>query len=173
MCENRLSIHEGCWTEGGQMLVLHEWNPSTAFNIRVRFSTNMILKNRVSRILCWILCYLNDAPHSIPWGTALCGAHPPLVKSCTIIWCIIQREHNVENRCDLLAFMCFQRLLNLYAIHTQNFYHAFYKDILHFLNLDTALQNKINNWKKFADFHLVPQGTVYIIKWGFCKPSIC
>ena len=40
-----------------------------------------------------------------------------------------------------------------YAIYIHKsfwtFYWAFYKDILHLLNLDTPQKNKINNWKKW------------------------
>ena len=84
----------------------------------------------------------------VPWGTMLCSAivHQPEVKSHRIIWCIIQREHIVENPCDLLGFEYFQRSTQF--IHSKSFrtlYCAFYKDILHFLNPDTALKNKINN----------------------------
>ena len=50
------------------------------------------------------------------------------------------------------------------SIHSKSFnlyiYCEFYKDILHFLNQDTALKNKIIN--KMADFNLVPRGTVYV-----------
>ena len=85
----------------------------------------------------------------VPWVTALCSAilHPPEVKS--LIWWIVQREHIVENLCDLLGFKYFQRLLSMQFMHSKScwiFYCAFYKEILHFLNLDTALKNKINNW---------------------------
>ena len=35
--------------------------------------------------------------HVVPRGTALCGATLcPEVKSCRIMWCVIQREHVVE-----------------------------------------------------------------------------
>ena len=41
----------------------------------------------------------------VPWGTTLCNAIlRPEVKSCRIIWCIIQREYIVENPCDLIGF---------------------------------------------------------------------
>ena len=42
----------------------------------------------------------------VPWGTALCSAilHSPEAKSHRIIWCVVQREHIVENPCDLLGF---------------------------------------------------------------------
>ena len=35
----------------------------------------------------------------VPWGTALSSAilHSPEVKSCRIIWCVVQREHIVKN----------------------------------------------------------------------------
>ena len=38
--------------------------------------------------------------------TVLCGAtlHLPEVNPCRIIWCGIQREHIVENRCDFNAW---------------------------------------------------------------------
>ena len=60
---------------------------------------------------------------------ALCGTtlRPPEVKSCGIIWCIIQREHNVENRCDLLGFNTNSASkTSKYAILTQ-------KELLHVL----------------------------------------
>ena len=105
--------------------------------------------------------------HAIPWGTVvprgttLCGAtlRPPEVKLCRIIWCIIQREHVVENRCDLPSFKCFQRLLSMQFIQNKSFwtcYCAFYKDILHFLNQNTAPLNKINNWTKWQIFTWYP-----------------
>ena len=89
--------------------------------------------------------------HTVLRGTALCGAflRPPEIKSCGIIWCVIQREHIVKNRCDLLGFNCFQGLLSMQFIHSihelLNIYCAFHQDILHFLNWDTALKNKIDN----------------------------
>ena len=59
----------------------------------------------------------------VPRGTALCGAtlHPPEVKSCRIILCVVQRKHLVENRCDLLGFKCFQRLLSMQFIQNKCF----------------------------------------------------
>ena len=60
---------------------------------------------------------------AVPQGTALCGAtlRPPKVKSCRIIWCVVQRELIVENHCDLLGFKCFQRLLSLQSIQNKSF----------------------------------------------------
>ena len=86
--------------------------------------------------------------HTVPRGTALCSTtlRPPGVKSCRIILCVVQREHNVENRCDLLGLKCFQRLLSMQFIQNKSFqtlYCAFCKDILHFLNPNTAPENKI------------------------------
>ena len=94
---------------------------------------------------------------AIPLGTALCGATLRLVEvtSCRIIWCVVQREHIVENRCDLLGFKCFQRLLSMQFIQNKSFwkfYCAFYKDILHFLNPNKTQENKINNWTKWQIF---------------------
>ena len=59
----------------------------------------------------------------VNWYTALCGAtlHPPEVKSCIIILCLVHREHIVENCCDLLGFKCFQRLLSMQFIHCKSF----------------------------------------------------
>ena len=59
----------------------------------------------------------------VPRGTALCGAtlHPPEVKSCRIILCVVQREHLVEICCDLLGFKCFQRLLSMQFIQNKSF----------------------------------------------------
>ena len=59
--------------------------------------------------------------HSIPRGTALCGAtmRPPEVKSCIIIWCVVQSDHIVENRCNLLGLKCFQRLLRMQFIQNK------------------------------------------------------
>ena len=79
--------------------------------------------------------YLILKSGSTAQGTALCGAtlSPPEVKSCRISWWVVQREHIVENRCDLLGFKCFQRLLSMQFIHRKSFctfYCAFYKDIL-------------------------------------------
>ena len=52
--------------------------------------------------------------HAEPQGTALCGATlgPPEVKLCRIIWCVVQREHIVVNRCDLhvVGLNCFQSM---------------------------------------------------------------
>ena len=94
-------------------------------------------------------------------GTALCSAtlHPPEVKSCRIIWCIVQREHIVENLCNLLGLKCFQRLLSMQFIQNKSFwtfYCASYKDILHISNPNTAPKNKINNWTKWRIFTLYP-----------------
>ena len=75
----------------------------------------LILSLIPPRVLCWNLFYfLYMMHHAVPQGTALCSAilRPPEVKSCRIIWCVVQREHIVENRCDLLGFKCFQRLLS-------------------------------------------------------------
>ena len=60
---------------------------------------------------------------TVPLGTALRSIvlPPPEVKSCRIIWCVIQREHIVENPCDLLGFKYFQRLLNTKFIHSKSF----------------------------------------------------
>ena len=116
--------------------------------------------------------------HAIPWGTALCVAtlRPPEVKSCQIIWCIVQREHIVENRCDVLGFKCFQRLLSMQFIQNKSFwtfYCAFYKDILHFLNQNTAPKNKINNFKnKMEDVYFVPRGMVYVIICCFAECAL-
>ena len=79
----------------------------------------------------------------VPRGTALCGAtlHPPEAKSCRIIWCVVQREHILENRCVLRGLKCFLRLLSMQFIQNKSFwifYCAFYKDILHFLNPNTV-----------------------------------
>ena len=105
--------------------------------------------------------------HAIPRGTALCGAtlRPPEVKSCRIIWCVVQREHRpiVENRRDFLGVFCFQRLLSMQFIQNKSFwtfYCAFYKDILHFLNPKKAPKNKIN-WTKWRIFFGTP-------KYGLC-----
>ena len=57
-------------------------------------------------------------------------------------------------------YKCFQRLLSTQFIHSMSFwtfYCAFYKNILHFLNLDTALKNKINNWTKWWIFSWYPR----------------
>ena len=73
----------------------------------------LIFSLKPPRVLCWNLFYfLYMMHHVVPQGTALCSAilRPPDVKSCRIIWCVVQREHIVENRCDLLGFKCFQRL---------------------------------------------------------------
>ena len=83
--------------------------------------------------------------HAIPRGTALCGAtlRPPEVKSCRIIWCVFQREHILENRCDLSASKVCT------VIHTEyellNILLCILQDILHFLNPNTVPKNKINN----------------------------
>ena len=73
-------------------------------------------------------------------------------------WCVIQREHIVENPLDLLGY--FQTLLRTQFIHSKScrtFYCAFYKDILPFQNPDTALKNKINNWTKWQIFTWYPR----------------
>ena len=65
------------------------------------------------------MCLEQMMYHAVPrgtvvlQGTTLCGAtlRLPEVKSCRTIWCIIQREHIVENRCDFLGFK--------YAIYTE------------------------------------------------------
>ena len=96
--------------------------------------------------------------HAVPQGTAV-TLHPPETKSCRIIWCVVQREHIVENCCDLLGFKCFQRLLSVQFIHRKSFwscYCAFYEDVLHILNSNTALKNKIDNWTKWQTFTWYP-----------------
>ena len=96
--------------------------------------------------------------HAVPRGTALCSATlwPPEVKSCTIIWCVVQREHIVEDLVIYLVLSASKDFLvcNLYRIRT--FYCAFYKDILHFLNPNTTPKNKINNWTKWRIFTWYP-----------------
>ena len=55
------------------------------------------------------------------------------------------------------------------SVHSKSiwtFYCAFYKDILHFLNPNTALTYKINNLPK-CRFYLVPQATVYVMIYFF------
>ena len=56
-------------------------------------------------------------------GTVLCGSttlHPPEVKSCRIILCIIQQEHIVGNHCDFHGFKYFQSIVLVnYAISIQ------------------------------------------------------
>ena len=100
---------------------------------------------------------MHHAVHQVtvaPRGIALCGAtlHPPEVKSCSIIWCVIQRAHIVENCCDFLVLSASKDFLvcNLYTILKSycTSYCVFYKDILHFWNPNTAPKNKINNWRK-------------------------
>ena len=87
--------------------------------------------------------------HAVPQGTvvhrgtALCSAtlHPPEVKSCRIIWCIVQREHIVENLCNVLKlvlsaskdfFVC-----NLYRIR------AFEHFIVHHTKIFCTFQTQI------------------------------
>ena len=77
----------------------------------------------------------------------MCGAIlcPAEIRSCRIVWCVLQREHIAENHCDFLV-KCFQRLLSTQFIQRafEHFYCAFSKDILPFLYPDTALKNKMN-----------------------------
>ena len=109
----------------------------------------------------------------VPWGNALCSAilRSPQVKSCRMIWCVVQREHFVENACDIFAFKYFQRLLSTQFIHSKSFwifYCAFYKNILHFLNPDSALKNKINNYTKWQIFTWYPRVRFMSPFVGFC-----
>ena len=73
----------------------------------------------------------------------------------------IQYKILFENCCDLLSFKCFQKLpivRNLYTVKSfWTFHCAFYKDILHFQNQNTALKNKINNWTKCRIFTWYPR----------------
>ena len=99
--------------------------------------------------------------HTVPWGTMLCGAtlRPPEVKSCRIIWCIIQRTWKPLWFTLFLSaskdFKICKKKLHRKSFWT--FYCAFYKDILHFLNPNTALKNKITvkwwifTWIPWAD----------------------
>ena len=123
-----------------------------------------------------------DAPHGTPgtgtvapWGTALCSAILclPEVKLCSIIWCVVQREHIVEKHCDLFGFKYFQRFLSMQFIYSKSVWTfcAFYKDVLLFLNWDTALKKK--NETKWQIFYLVPQGTVYVIIWVINPVKCC
>ena len=61
-----------------------------------------------------------DAPHNTP-GYRVVWRHLASAKSCRIIWCVVQREHIVENHCDLLGFNCFQRLLSMQFIQNKSF----------------------------------------------------
>ena len=120
------------------------------------------LHNKQPRMLkLWRIHLHYMMHHAIFRGTALCGAtlRPPEVKSYRIIWCVVQREHIVEIRCDVLGFKCFQRLLSMQFIQNKSFwkfYYAFYKDILHLLNTNTALKNKIKYWTKWRIFTWYP-----------------
>ena len=84
--------------------------------------------------------------HAVPQGTALYGAtlRPPVLKSCRIILCIVQRKHIVGNRCDLLHFKCVKRLLSMQFIHHKSSWtFIVHSTTLHFLNPDTPLKNRI------------------------------
>ena len=125
----------------------------------------IILKIHLNWYFYWYLNFWSQyhmMHHIVPWGTALCSAilHPPKVKSCRIFWCVVQSEHIVKNPCDLLGFQYFQRLLSTQFIHSKGFwtfYCAFYKYILHFLNPDTALKNKVDNWTNGKIFTWYPR----------------
>ena len=77
--------------------------------------------------------------HTVPWGTTLCGAilRPPEVKSCRIIRCFVQREHIVQNHCDLVlsASKDFK-----YAIYTQK---ELLKKFLHSIKIFCTFQTQI------------------------------
>ena len=77
---------------------------------------------------CHFLFWLYLMHHTVPRGTPLCGATlcPPEVKSCRIIWCVLQREHIVENCCDLCGFKCFQSMQFIHSKSFWTFYCAFY-----------------------------------------------
>ena len=92
---------------------------STPWQLRGLYGKNMLYMAVIGSL--WRLlegCHMMH--HAVPWGTALCGAtlHPPEVKSCRIIWCVVQREHIVENHCDLLGFQVLPKT-SKYAIFTQ------------------------------------------------------
>ena len=64
------------------------------------------------RVLKWCTMHAVHLCTIVPQGTELCAATmcPPEVKSYRVIWCVVQREHIVENHCDLLCFKCFQSM---------------------------------------------------------------
>ena len=71
-----------------------------------------------------------------------------------------------------LLLSAFEPKTSKYAIYTQkellnSFYCAFYKDILHFLNPNTTLQNKMNIWTKWRIFTWYPGVRLchHICKW--------
>ena len=104
--------------------------------------------------------------HAVSWGTTLCCAtlHPPEIKSWRIIWCIVQREHIVENGCDLLRFKCFQTLQSTQFTHSKSFEHF----IVHSTKIFCTFETGIQPWRKkklskMADFYLIPRGTTYVI----------
>ena len=69
------------------------------------------------------LACIFDAPRNTPvYRIVWRHLHPPEVKSCRIIWCVVQREHIVENRCDLFGFKCFQRLISMQFIQNKSFW---------------------------------------------------
>ena len=73
----------------------------------------------------------------------------------------------VENCCNFLGHIYvlqdtsnknnFTQLELLYS------YHSFSKKNSHYLNPGTALKNKINNYRKWQNFYLVPWAIVYVI----------
>ena len=102
--------------------------------------------------MCVQVCLVEsyDAPRNTP-GYRICGAtlpRPPEVKSCRITWCIVQREHILENRCDFMWFVLCSTskdvlVCNLYRIR------AFEQFIVH--------------PTRYFAFYLVPRGMVYVI----------
>ena len=72
-----------------------------------------------------------------------------------------------------LWFTCaskdFQRLLSMQFVQNKSFwtfYCAFYKNILHFLNPNTALKNEMNNWTKWRIFTWYP-GVRFMLSFAY------
>ena len=125
------------------------------------YATFMSVK--VCVYVCWIWCTWQYP--GVRQDTALCGATlcPPEVKSCTNF---VRCSKIAYSWKPWLGFKCFQRLpsVQFIGLHRRSFwrfYRAFYKDILHFLNPNIALEKK--KIEQNGRFYSVSQGTVDVI----------
>ena len=118
-----------------------------------------------ARVFIW--CTMQYPGYHCTSGPALCGAtlRPPEVKSYKIICCIVQREHIVENCCDLLGFKCCRGLLSMQFIHSKSFwtfYYAFYKD-------NCTFSTQIQPWKKM--YKMIEENGRFLLRtpvYGLC-----
>ena len=108
----RLCRRKWNWLWNWRCVNQHSWDPwqRTTWSWRVTSDFNSVfcptltkkkeatLENDISRK------WANDAPRNTPGYCVVCHHLASARKSCRIIWCVVQREHIVENCCDLLGF---------------------------------------------------------------------